>query len=439
MLRSTEMRTSPVQRLLLLALAALACDPGGAARDGGRVLLVGLDAATLRVAGPLLQEGLLPSLARIAGEGVHGPLQSFLPLHSPRIWTTIATGKVPEKHGILTFTRPLADGSNALYLSSDRKTHALWNITSDAGLATVVINWWTTFPPEVVDGVMISDHLFVGELDRKRALFGAAAGPVGATAYPEAWEPRALGLARDRGTFAELANPLAVLRPFPRWLAPDAASEIFGVDNAVTQIALAVELELRPRLMMVLLPGIDRVSHFLWGMLEPPEALSEGVRPTPEERAAGVAALRGYYVHTDRLIGLLLERYGPGDLVVVVSDHGFELGEASVEVGGVRSLLTGGHASEAASRGVLFARGPGVRRGAPVEGTSVNDVTPTILTWLGLPLGSDMDGRPAAFLEREPPPPIATYDGKPIERLATQGRGAEPERLEELRALGYID
>jgi arylsulfatase A-like enzyme len=101
--------------------------------------------------------------------------------------------------------------------------------------------------------------------------------------------------------------------------------------------------------------------------------------------------------------------------------------------------LTGGHESEGASQGLLFARGPGIDRGGRVEGTTVYDVTPTILTWLGLPLGSDMDGKPAAFLRREPRPPIATYDTKPVERLGAGPSGAERERLEQLRGLGYIE
>jgi arylsulfatase A-like enzyme len=88
---------------------------------------------------------------------------------------------------------------------------------------------------------------------------------------------------------------------------------------------------------------------------------------------------------------------------------------------------------------VLFARGPGIRRGGRVDGTTVNDVTPTILAWLGLPIAADMDGRPAAFLEREPPREVATYDTKPIERVPTESRGAEKQVLDQLRALGYLE
>ena len=89
----SEGRARPRLAALALALAALAC--GGEHRHG-RVLLVGIDGASPRLVEPLLAAGRLPNLARIAREGVWGRLQSHLPLASPRIWNTIATGKAPE-------------------------------------------------------------------------------------------------------------------------------------------------------------------------------------------------------------------------------------------------------------------------------------------------------------------------------------------------------
>ncbi len=92
----------------MVGLAGIACSQSDP--DRGRVLLIGVDGATLRVAEPLMQQDRLPHLSRIAKEGVYGALESFRPLHSPRIWNTIATGKVPEKHGISTFTYAGDDG-----------------------------------------------------------------------------------------------------------------------------------------------------------------------------------------------------------------------------------------------------------------------------------------------------------------------------------------
>ena len=118
------------------------------------------------------------------------------------------------------------------------------------------------------------------------------------------------------------------------------------------RIALEVERDLRPELMMVFLPGIDRVSHRLWGAIEPTADGSEGPF-TPEQREAAATALRGYYAFTDALIGELLESYGADDLVMVVSDHGFEAGSSMI-------FLTGDHKTAKAIDGVIFVRGPDI-------------------------------------------------------------------------------
>jgi arylsulfatase A-like enzyme len=89
---------------------------------------------------------------------------------------------------------------------------------------------------------------------------------------------------------------------------------------------------------------------------------------------------------------------------------------------------------------VLFARGPGIAPGSRTDGTSVNDITPTVLAWLGLPLGLDFEGRPGNFLDppRQQPQPIASHDTGRIERLDATTSGSEAEIFDQLRALGYI-
>ena len=143
-------------------------------------------------------------------------------------------------------------------------------------------------------------------------------------------------------------------------------------------------------------------------------------------------ALRRCYAYTDTLIGLLLERYTAEDLVMVVSDHGFE---GTPAVGGI----TGIHKTAAAREGVIFARGRGIRRGASTEGVRVVDVTPTLLTWLELPLARDMDGAPAGFLDTPSRPPIDTYDTTSIERVGETSAETEQRLIEELHELGYLE
>jgi predicted AlkP superfamily phosphohydrolase/phosphomutase len=420
-------------RTALASLALLALAACGGPEPRGRVLLVGIDGASPRVATPMLADGRLPNLARLAREGVSGPLRSRLPLASPRIWNTIVTGKRPEKHGIRSFVRREGDRLELL-LSSDRRTHALWNIASDAGLSAGVVNFWNTHPPERISGVMVSDHLLASEVEGRRTLAHAAAAPRGPLVFPEAWQPRLAQLLAAGAEVVDVADPFAGATGLPPRLFAkgNPLSERFREDEALAAIALAIDAELRPDLLMVLLPGIDRVSHLIWAGVEPAERYAPPQRPTPPEHAAMRAALEAYYAYTDALVGALAARFGPDDLVLVLSDHGFEAG---VSMG----FLTGVHESEAAADGVLFARGPGVPAGGAAGEVAIEDVTPTVLAWLGLPLGLDMDGRPAAFLAAAPTRSVATWDAKPVERLPLAESGAEPELVERLRDLGYLE
>jgi hypothetical protein len=416
---------------ILAIVLCLAC--GGEPKPHGRVLLVGIDGATVRVALPLLRNGKLPTLARIAQEGIFGALRSHIPLISPRIWTSIATGKTPQHHGILSFARKGPDGEQRLYQSFDRKAPALWNIVSDAGRSVAVVNWWATYPLEKVRGVIVSDHLLARELQGRRNLTGAPVVEAGAIVYPEAWGDRVQALSKAVGPLTDVADPFLDRAAFPDWALPERLSERYRNDEWVTRIALEIERELHPDVLMVFLPGVDRVSHRLWGALEPE---SEYPRPlfTPEQREVAANALRRYYEYSDALIGKLLEGYGPDDLVMVVSDHGFEAGTGLV-------FLTGEHKSEKALRGVIFARGPDIAPPNDRQPVSVNDVTPTILAWLRLPIGDDMDGKPASFLamDAEEIARIPTYDTRPIERLEAVPSGAEEAMLDHLRSLGYLE
>src|SRR6185503_9377083 len=85
--------------------AAPAASPAGPAAAGParKILLVGLDAADWAAIDPLVAQGKLPTFARLLGAGKAATLVSTPPLVSPIIWTTIATGRPPDEHGVLDF------------------------------------------------------------------------------------------------------------------------------------------------------------------------------------------------------------------------------------------------------------------------------------------------------------------------------------------------
>jgi predicted AlkP superfamily phosphohydrolase/phosphomutase len=89
----------------------------------------------------------MPNMARFIDEGVIGNLATLYPELSPMLWTSIATGKRPFKHGILGFTEPSPDGEGLRPITNiSRKTKAIWNILSQSGKKCNVVSWWPSHP-----------------------------------------------------------------------------------------------------------------------------------------------------------------------------------------------------------------------------------------------------------------------------------------------------
>ena len=68
-----------------------------------RVLLVGWDGADWKMINRLVEAGQMPNMKRFTEEGVMGNVASLQPMLSPILWTSIATGKHADKHGIMGF------------------------------------------------------------------------------------------------------------------------------------------------------------------------------------------------------------------------------------------------------------------------------------------------------------------------------------------------
>ena len=106
-----------------------------------------------------MSQGKLPNFERLHREGAYGPCRTFKPTKSNVIWTSIATGKRMEKHGIIDWMVLSDDGQERLLTTGNqRRTEALWNIATAAGKSVQLINWWATWPAEHVNGEMVSNH-----------------------------------------------------------------------------------------------------------------------------------------------------------------------------------------------------------------------------------------------------------------------------------------
>ena len=390
----------------------------------GRILLVGLDGADWNVVDPLRQAGRMPRLDRLVREGVRARLRTISPVLSPVLWTSIATGVVPQRHGILDFvTSAGRDGAPVPVSSSQRRVKAFWNILSERGLSVGVAGWWATAPAEEVNGFIVSDRVAYQLLGVRPVEERSRKGKV----YPEE---------DDDAVIAATVAPESV---GPADLAPFVKGDVSGlpekdarlVDDLKTAIAsgrtytaaaLALAARHRPDLTAVYIEGTDTVAHLFMPYAPPP---LPGVDAVSQRRFA--RAVDASYEEADRLLGRLIDGLDPAT-VIVLSDHGFRTGDNRP-----RTESRPGYGIAAdwhRQYGIVVFSGPAFRRGAALEEVSLLDIAPTLLRLAGLPVGEDMDGRPVAeafepaWLKEHPDSYIASWEGTkpaPLTRVAAAG------------------
>ena len=125
-----------------------------------KVLVIGLDGATFDIIKPLVKKGELPTLAKLMKEGVHGRLKSTIPPASIPAWPSFMTGVNPAKHGCFDFMkRHKNEYYGRIITSKDMKAPTLWKILNKFDIKSIVINVTGTYPPEEINGIIISGLL----------------------------------------------------------------------------------------------------------------------------------------------------------------------------------------------------------------------------------------------------------------------------------------
>ncbi len=408
-----------------------------------RLLLVGWDAADWQVITPLLDEGRMPHLARLIEGGVMASLATLHPIVSPMLWTSIATGKLADKHGIHGFTERDPVNGVRPSTSTSRRTKALWNILQQAlGWRCNVVGWWASYPAEPLAGASVSNTFFrtkVGEYDEKRWRV-----PTGAVHPPEL----AAKLVPQLLHITEVDESLVL--PFVPRAAEIDQTQDHRLENLTKLITECVSTHAVTTALMERAPWdftavyFDTIDHFAHAYMPYHPPRMDNV--TEEDFAIYGEVMRGVYMFQDMMLGRLVELAGPEATVVVCSDHGFQSG----------SLRPYGSPREPAGPvlwhrefGVLVMNGPGLKKDERIYGASLLDIVPTLLTLAGLPVGRDMDGKPLLEALENPtaPPPIPSWDDVPGDSgghppdFVPEPAGSEQNEdlMRQFAALGYID
>ncbi|HXH28404.1 MAG TPA: tetratricopeptide repeat protein, partial [Candidatus Polarisedimenticolia bacterium] len=415
-----------------------------------RVVLIGIDSFDWQVIDPLMRAGRMPHLRALIARGTRANLKTIRPILSPVIWTSIATGAKPSRHGIVDFVVTARDsGALVPVTSAMRQVPALWNLLSRQGLDVNVVGWWATWPAETVRGDVVTDRvafqLFRDEMGQDWKSTDPAENR-GKTYPPGLFDairpliraPSEIGDAEIRTFLPPDVDPatatgerLERLREF---------RTVIAAGRTYQAIALRLLRDNPAALDLFYYEGPDTTSH-LFMRDRPP--LLPGVDPADLHWFGGV--VDRYYERQDAYLGAIVEAAGPDATFIVVSDHGFKSAGNRPPHSDPR-IGRGNAADWHTPVGMMVMAGPGVRRGFDLGSASVLDVAPTVLALFGLPVARDMDGQPLTdamtpdLLRDHPVSWIDTYGGvRPPLQEAALGTGAgDAEVLEKLRNLGYI-
>jgi len=427
------------------AVVAVAVLPACSRSKPSRVIVLGLDGMDPRTVDLLMSEGKLPNFAKLRQHGAYAPLNSAEPLLSPVVWTTIATGKGPDQHRIGHFVAVNEKGDQLPVTSRMRKVKALWNILSDAGRKVAVVGWWATWPSEKVNGAMVSDHFAY------HFLFGQGLNgdpnPEGKTSPPELLDrlrplvkrPQDLTLA-DAAPFVHVSQ-----QQFDRAfdLDDDLSEFKWALSTTVTYRNIGLELwkKDRPDNLFTYFEATDSTAH-LFGHLFRSSALSGELAEQQKRYGDAVEAM---YVYADGILGDFLKAMDDDTTLIVLSDHGFELGALPDDPSKLRTMR---RVSERFHRmqGILYLWGRHVKARTRLDNPSILDIAPTVLALNGVAPARDMPGRVLTeALDIEPKPRIASYEpggGQMATAGGTGGAGGDsrvdPEILKRLQSLGYL-
>ncbi|SRR6266404_2108416 len=264
-----------------------------------KVLFIGLDGATFDVLNPLIDRGLMPRLKQFIDQGVHGPLETTIPPITPTAWVSWMTGKNPGKHGVFEFLlRRKGSGELPDMPVSSRSRDGLpfWDVLGQIGKQAIVTNVPCTYPPGLVNGVMISDFL----TPRGRHDFTS---------------PESL-IDEIEGKFG----------PYELYI-----TEVYtkgNVDKILNQ--LFTELEYKTKVNRYLMEqygwdvfathywGTDRFQHELWHLLDESHPFFDR-----KEHDANIGRAHEYWHAVDSTLGELFDSVDENATVYIGSDHGF--------------------------------------------------------------------------------------------------------------------
>jgi len=426
-----------------------------------QVFIFGADGANFDVIETLMGRGMLPNIKRLMRQGSYAPLKTIHLGLSPIIWTSIDSGKLPEKHGIWDWYSISVPGVSTTLVPNrvmgvvpltsvfrqiglpiklinnyygNRQAKPIWEILSEQKAKVGVVNWIFSWPAQKVNGFVLSDKFpyyllqepgGLGKLSPELLITQQDLNLSAAHPLEEIYQHLSDYLNTHRQVeVSRNVNFMKKLSGYPS----EQLLEQYLDFNSLPFIYKVIE-RYQPDYMALYLSEPDKMQHFFWNYWQP-----QYFPPIPakdfEEHKNIIPEVNK---KVDEALGKLMEIAREDAVIILISDHGFHAN--------FNSPTAGGH--HAAPDGMLIIAGKDIKIGAELKKPSVLDLVPTILYLFNLPIARDMDGRVLTelfdtdYLRKHPISYIDSYGAPAGDDIKFKEKMSK-ELLQKLKALGYI-
>jgi len=268
-------------------------------RSSIKLLILGLDGASLDVIKPLCDEGKLPNFSRLLENGACGKLESTFPPITAPAWTSLATGKNPGKTGVFDFyNRVSPDGFEFKLTNSTQVKHArpYWDYLSNADIRVAVVNYPLLYPPYKINGIMVS---------------GMGSGSRDDICYPKEF-------------FIELMKRCGHYRTAIPWYNSEYQGDPHSLVNDIFDLleinrkTFELLLEKAPEVLTFVISASDFAQHYMWQYIDSSHPLYQ--KETADEFRPVFAEI---WKRIDDILGTALDTLPTDSNILIVSDHGF--------------------------------------------------------------------------------------------------------------------
>ncbi|MFC1633819.1 alkaline phosphatase family protein [Planctomycetota bacterium] len=287
-----------------------------------KILMIEIDGLAWDIINPLIKKNRLPNIGSLIENGSSGVLKSLDPILSPIIWTSIVSGKAPDKHGI-----------NGFFVNSNAVTcKRIWDIFTERGIRCGIFGHLVTWPPPKLDCFAVPDFFASGteafppdlSFIKKIAIDEKQNVNRNILTYLRYWLKCLRYGVGFRTSFSvglyfliKMLRLISALKDFhlKRLIAAKMNSEIFAYLHEKTN----------PDFSIFYTNILDSFCHVFWKFMEPEKF--DNVLPREVKRYGSI--IPAAYQKVDCIIGNILSKTDKNTTVVVLSDHGFKADSSS--------------------------------------------------------------------------------------------------------------